>query len=86
MQLAADERFQNVFLDRRVIGDRYVVSDVSPGYYHWRVAPADFSQVGDFSRPVKIFISGGMIIPVKLPDTRATSSHSSRANIGRKIR
>ncbi|MGH9875428.1 MAG: hypothetical protein ACRD9S_23475 [Pyrinomonadaceae bacterium] len=66
LQIAADERFQNVFLDRPVIGDRFVVSELSAGYYYWRVAPAD-SQLGNFSRPVRFFISGGMVMPVHLP-------------------
>ena len=74
LQIAADEKFQNVFLDRRVAGDRFVVSELSPGYYYWRVAPAD-AELGDFSRPVRFFISGGTIIPVRLAN-RATRSHS----------
>jgi hypothetical protein len=74
LQIAADEKFQNVFLDRRVVGDRFVVSELSAGYYYWRVAPAD-SSVGNFSRPVRFFISGGTVIPVRLSN-RATRSHS----------
>ena len=74
LQIAADEKFQNVFLDRRVVGDRFLVSELSAGYYYWRVAPAD-SQLGDFSRPVRFFISGGTITPVRLSN-RATRSHS----------
>jgi len=74
LQIAADEKFQNVFLDKRVVGDRFVVSELSAGYYYWRVAPAD-SEIGNFSRPVRFFISGGTITPVRLGN-RATSSHS----------
>jgi len=74
LQIAADERFQNVFLDRRVFGDRHVVSELSAGYYYWRVAPAD-SQLGNFSRPVRFFISGGTIIPVRVSNCE-TRSHS----------
>lgn len=85
LQIAADEKFQNVFSDRRVVGDRYVVSELPPGYYYWRVAPAE-SRVGEFSRPVRFFISGGVVMPVKFP-VRATRSHSSRsmAVISRKV-
>ena len=74
LQIAADERFQNVFLDRRVAGDRFVVSELSAGYYYWRVAPAD-AELGSFCRPVRFFISGGTITPVRLVN-RATRSHS----------
>jgi hypothetical protein len=73
LQIAADERFQNVFLDRRVAGDRFVGSELSAGYYYWRVAPAD-AELGNFSRPVRFFISGGTITPVRLAN-RATRSH-----------
>jgi hypothetical protein len=73
LQIAADEKFQNVFLDRRVVGDRFLVSELSAGYYYWRVAPADW-QLGNFCRPVRFFISGGTITPVRLSN-RATRSH-----------
>jgi hypothetical protein len=79
LQIAADERFQNVFFDRRVIGDRYVVKELSPGPYFWRVAPAEL-QVGEFSRPIRFFISGGVVMPITFP-ARATRSHSSRSCI-----
>ena len=74
LQIAADERFQNIFLDKRVVGDRFAVSELSAGYYYWRVAPADW-EVGNFSRPVRFFISGGTVTPVRLA-CRATRSHS----------
>jgi hypothetical protein len=73
-----------VFLDRRVIGDREVVSELAPGYYYWRVAPAEL-LVGDFSRPVRFFISGGMVMPVTLP-SRTTRSHSPASVVSRKVR
>ncbi|MEP6820204.1 MAG: hypothetical protein ABJA18_11765 [bacterium] len=87
LQIAADEKFHNVFFDRRVVGDRYTVSELSPGYYYWRVAPAD-SQLGEFSRPMRFFISGGTVVPVKLPthSSRATRSHSSPGVIARKVK
>jgi hypothetical protein len=79
LQIAADERFQNVFFDRRVVGDRYVVKELPAGPYYWRVAPAEL-QVGEFSRPTKFFISGGVVMPVTFPG-RATRSHSSRTSV-----
>ncbi len=84
LQIAGDERFQNVFFDRRVVGDRYVVSELAPGYYYWRVAPADL-QLGEFSRPLRIFVSGGTVVAVKLPN-RATRSHSAAAVMSRRVR
>ncbi|HEV7798892.1 MAG TPA: hypothetical protein VGO73_12080 [Pyrinomonadaceae bacterium] len=61
LQIAADQKFQDVFFDRLVVGNRYVVSDLAfPGFFYWRVAPAD-SQLGSFSRPVRFFVSGGVV-------------------------
>jgi hypothetical protein len=65
LQIAADEKFRDVFFDGRVSGERYVVSGFPPGYYYWKVAPAD-SRLGEFSRPVRFFISGGIVTPVRL--------------------
>lgn len=70
LQIAADEKFQDVFFDGRVMGSRYVVSNLSPGYYYWRVAPAE-SQLGEFSRPVRFFVSGGVVTTVRLPNRGA---------------
>lgn len=83
LQIAADERFQNVFLDRRVTADRYVVKELSPGYYFWRVAPAEL-QVGEFSRPIRFFISGGVVMPSTFRRS-ATRSHSARTSMIHKV-
>ncbi len=61
LQVAADEKFQDVFLDRRVVGDRYLVGELPPGYYFWRVAPADTQS---YSNPIRFFISGGVVTAV----------------------
>ena len=84
LQIAADEKFQDVFFDGRVMGSRYIVSSLSPGYYYWRVAPAD-SQLGDFSRPGRFFLSGGVVTAVRLPG-RAAGTRSLPATFGPKIR
>ena len=65
LQIAADERFHNVYFDGRVSGSRYVVKDLSPGYYYWRVATAE-STLGAFSAPVRFFVSGGVVTAVQL--------------------
>ena len=84
LQIAADAKFQDVFFDRRVIGDRYTVSELAPGYYFWRVATAD-SQLGEFSQAIRFFISGGTVITMKLP-SRATGSHSAPAIMSRRVK
>lgn len=75
LQIAADERFHNIYFDGRVSGSRYVVNDLSPGYYYWRVATAE-STLGAFSTPVRFFVSGGVITAVRLshrPDGKRPS-------------
>jgi hypothetical protein len=74
-QIAGDGKFQNVFLDRLVTGERYVVSDLSSGYYYWRVAPAD-PRSGRFSRPLRFFVSGGVMTTVR-PAHRAAGARSA---------
>ncbi len=74
LQIAADDKFQDIFLDVRVFGNRYVVSELPSGYYYWRVAPAD-ANLGAFSAPVRFFVSGGVVSTVKLPD-RAPNKRS----------
>ncbi len=64
LQIAGDEEFQNVFFDGPVIGEQYIVSGVSAGYYYWRVAAIDSRAA--FSWPARVFISGGVVTPVDL--------------------
>ena len=67
LQIAADEEFENIYFDGRVSGTSYSVKDLSSGYYYWRVAPADQNR-GNFSRPTRFFISGGVVMQVIVPD------------------
>lgn len=60
LQIASDESFRNIFFDGRVQGERYTATGLLPGYYNWRVAPAD-SGTGQFSTPVRFFVSGGTV-------------------------
>lgn len=72
LQIGGDEAFRDIFWDRRVVGSRYTVSDLPPGYYYWRVAPADGS-LGAFSRPVRFFVSGGVVMPTPVRSIRFRS-------------
>src|SRR5688500_16157780 len=62
LQIADDERFSNIFYDGPVNGERYTVTGLAPGYYYWRIAPAG-SQTGAFFKPVRFFVSGGVVVP-----------------------
>ena len=65
LQIARDEKFRDVFFDGLVAGERYVASGLSPGYYYWRVAPADM-ETGKFLQPVRFFVSGGVVTSEKV--------------------
>jgi hypothetical protein len=67
LQIASDEAFRSIFFDGRVNGERYTASGLPPGYYYWRVAAAD-RATGQFSRPVRFFVSGGAVVSGLLPD------------------
>jgi hypothetical protein len=77
LQIASDENFRSIFFDGRVEGERYTASGLPPGYYYWRTAASDF-RTGQFSKPVRFFISGGTMVPGTLPDktTRRTRVRS----------
>lgn len=60
LQIGGDETFRDVHFDRRVLGDRFSVRDLAPGYYFWRIAPADI-RLGAYSRPLRFFVPGGVV-------------------------
>lgn len=59
LQLAKDEQFKDIVFDRAVFGTEYVVTELGPGKYFWRVAPA-VKETGTFStaRPIEIVENG----------------------------
>ena len=67
LQIAADEKFQDVFFDGLVMGERYVANTLPPGSYFWRVAVAD-SNLRRFSPAVRFFVSGGIVTRVTIPN------------------
>ena len=77
LQISSDPMFRDVHCDRRVVGDRYRLSDLPPGTYFWRVAPAE-GQLGAFSRPVEIFVSGGVVTVVNVGQLREARDTRSR--------
>jgi outer membrane protein assembly factor BamB len=64
LQVAADAQFQDVLFDRLVEGDEYVVRDLNPGNYFWRVAPQTGPTAGVFLKP----------IPFEAKQTRAVAA------------
>jgi hypothetical protein len=54
LQLATDEKFEDVVFDQAVEGRQYVVRDLPPGNYFWRVAPAAAETSATYSRPERV--------------------------------
>lgn len=56
LQLARDAKFTDIVFDRAVVGRQYLVTELPPGRYFWRVAPAT-PETGTYSRPVAVEIA-----------------------------
>jgi hypothetical protein len=65
LQIASDEKFHDIIFDGRVRADRYVVDQIEPGAYFWRIAP-ELNGPLTFSTPEKFFLSGGVLTPVSV--------------------
>ena len=63
LQIGGDDTFRDIYFDGRVVGDRFRVRDLAPGYYYWRIATADH-QLGEFSRPLRFFVPGGVVTSI----------------------
>ncbi len=57
LQIAGDDRFNDVLFDGRITGEHYLVRDLPPGRYYWRIAPSDF-QTREFHQPVAFEVPG----------------------------
>ena len=77
LQIGEDETFRNIYFDRRVMTDQVRISDLAPGYYYWRIAPAD-NQLGAFSRPIRFFVSGGIVTPTNFRNSDYRRGRYSR--------
>ena len=56
LQLARNEQFTDIVYDKVVQGLEHKVTDIPPGNYFWRVAPAA-SEAGSYSNPVAIVVA-----------------------------
>ncbi|MBV9925077.1 MAG: VCBS repeat-containing protein [Acidobacteria bacterium] len=54
LQLATDEKFEDIVFDQAVEGRQYVVKDLPPGNYFWRVAPAAAETSIAYSTPERV--------------------------------
>lgn len=58
LQVSKDEQFSDLVFDSAIEGLEYVVNDLPPGSYLWRVAPAA-AETGTFSKPRRIEVKSG---------------------------
>jgi outer membrane protein assembly factor BamB len=77
LQLARDEKFNDIVFDRAVFGTEYVVTELAPGRYFWRIAPA-VKETGTFAAPRMVEITddtkatpGGDVTAALLPVSNA---------------
>ena len=82
LQLARDEQFQDIVFDRAVFGTEYVVTELGPGKYFWRYAPA-VKETGTFTTPRPIEITedaatnlGSGPTPTQTPNTLVAAANS----------
>jgi outer membrane protein assembly factor BamB len=64
LQLATDERFEDVVFDQAVEGRQYIVRDLPPGNYFWRVAPAAAETSISYSRPESVTLGSDAKVEV----------------------
>jgi outer membrane protein assembly factor BamB len=77
LQLARNAKFTDIVFDRAVMGHEYLVTELLPGRYYWRVAPAT-PETGTYTRPVAIDITvptannANVTTPTPTPTPRPT--------------
>ncbi len=59
LQVARDEKFDDIILDRAVVGSEYRVTDLTSGEYFWRVAPAA-GETGEYSGRNLVTLTNGV--------------------------
>ncbi|HEX7314634.1 MAG TPA: PQQ-binding-like beta-propeller repeat protein [Pyrinomonadaceae bacterium] len=64
LQLATDEKFEDVVFDQAVEGRQYVVKDLPPGNYFWRVAPAAAETSITYSKPERVTLGSEQKVEV----------------------
>lgn len=77
LQLARDEKFTDIIFDRAVTGLEYKVTELPPGSYYWRVAPAA-GETGVYSTPapVRIGESNGRTSTPETPTMQSPSANT----------
>jgi hypothetical protein len=85
LQLATDERFQDIVFDQAVEGRQYVVKDLPPGNYFWRVAPAAAETSVSYSQPERVTLGsepkvtvGSVVMPADATGWRVATGEVAK--------
>ncbi|MET0648879.1 MAG: PQQ-binding-like beta-propeller repeat protein [Pyrinomonadaceae bacterium] len=85
LQLATDEKFEDVVFDRAVEGRQYVVKDLPPGDYFWRVAPAAAETSVSYTQPERVTLgnepkvaAGSVLLPADATGWRVATGEVAK--------
>ncbi|HEX8150270.1 MAG TPA: FG-GAP-like repeat-containing protein [Pyrinomonadaceae bacterium] len=85
LQLATDEKFEDVVFDQAVEGRQYVVKDLPPGDYFWRVAPAAAETSISYSQPERVTLGseakvtvGSVVMPADATGWRVATGEVAK--------
>jgi hypothetical protein len=67
IQVAMDQRFENVIFDGSVVATEYQANTLAPGRYYWRVAA--FEGAGEFSKPAMFEVKSSTTREVAATET-----------------
>jgi outer membrane protein assembly factor BamB len=89
LQLATDEKFEDVVFDQAVEGRQYVVKGLPPGDYFWRVAAAAVETSISYSKPERVTLSesakGVEVANVVLPANYAAGWRTATGEVARLV-
>jgi outer membrane protein assembly factor BamB len=89
LQLATDEKFEDVVFDQAVEGRQHVVKGLPPGNYFWRVAAAAVETSTSFSKPERVTLSesskGVEVASVVLPADNTAGWRTATGEVARLV-
>src|ERR1051325_4856003 len=87
LQLATDEKFEDIVFDQAVEGRQYVVKGLPPGNYFWRVAAAAAETSISYTTPERVTLSesakGVEVASVVLPADSAAGWRTATGEVVR---
>jgi hypothetical protein len=91
LQLATDEKFEDIVFDQAVEGHQYVVKGLPPGNYFWRVAAAAVETSAAYTKPERVTLSEsakGVEVPsasIVLPADSAAGWRTATGEVARLV-